>query len=82
QFGCSIGCKDKTEIIRYLGVFSRNLENIFEHFEQYADWTYSVAWIDCLAKGNDLGRSILMIGEHADDGFLHLPRNKKIFCAC
>ncbi|MCP4108487.1 MAG: FAD-binding oxidoreductase [Desulfobacteraceae bacterium] len=59
-------------------VKARNLEEIFKYFEQYADWTYSVAWIDCLAKGNDLGRSILMIGEHADDGFLHLPRNKKL----
>ncbi len=58
-------------------VKARNLEDIFKYFDQYSDWTYSVAWIDCLAKGNDLGRSILMLGEHADDGFLHLPRKKK-----
>lgn len=29
------------------------------------DDQYSVAWIDCLAKGNNLGRSIIMTAHHA-----------------
>ena len=34
-------------------------------FEKYKDYTYSVAWIDCLKKGEHFGRSILIVGEHA-----------------
>jgi FAD/FMN-containing dehydrogenase len=30
-----------------------------------ADWPYTVGWIDCLARGQDLGRGILMRGRHA-----------------
>ncbi|MDH4318796.1 MAG: FAD-binding protein, partial [Desulfobulbaceae bacterium] len=32
--------------------------------------TYSVAWIDCLAKAAHLGRSLVMLGEHGENGEL------------
>jgi decaprenylphospho-beta-D-ribofuranose 2-oxidase len=44
---------------------ARNLEELLEFFEVYNHFTYSVAWIDCLQKGKNFGRSILMLGESA-----------------
>lgn len=42
-----------------------NLAECFEHIESNADSKYSVAWLDCLATGENLGRSVLYLGEHA-----------------
>lgn len=47
-----------------------SLEQVLALFEQHRDATYSVAWIDCVAGGARLGRSLLMLGEHALDGGL------------
>lgn len=48
------------------------IEEACEAFEANNSSTYSVAWIDCLTTGKDLGRSVLMLGEHADNGDLDL----------
>ena len=42
-----------------------NLEETMALFDAHESATYSVAWIDCLTKGKHLGRSLLMLGEHA-----------------
>ncbi len=44
---------------------AENLSEIMDSFEASGSCTYSVAWIDCLAKGESMGRSIMMRGEHA-----------------
>ncbi len=44
---------------------TENIEQTIDLFEQSLDSTYSVAWIDCLQKGKKLGRSLIMLGEHA-----------------
>ena len=51
--------------IRQESIKAENLDEIFNLFEESESWTYTVAWIDCLQKGGNLGRSILMRGEHA-----------------
>ena len=42
-----------------------NLDCAMEAFEASQGSTYSVAWIDCLASGAALGRSVVILGEHA-----------------
>lgn len=66
--------KIETAYIRQEIEKAKNLDQIFEIFNHSAQWTYSVAWIDCLAKGNSLGRSVLIRGEHA--GLHEIPAMK------
>ncbi|WP_376872437.1 FAD-dependent oxidoreductase [Albirhodobacter sp. R86504] len=42
-----------------------SLDEAMALFEANQGATYSVAWIDCLARGEHLGRSLVMLGEHA-----------------
>ena len=45
---------------------TRNFDELCHHFEQtQQQYTYSVAWIDSLAKGAQIGRGSLILGEHA-----------------
>jgi decaprenylphospho-beta-D-ribofuranose 2-oxidase len=79
--------KIETSYIKQKQVKAKNLEHILQLFEEYKDYTYSVAWIDCLKKGKGFGRSILILGEHAKVSELSpkqqqqplaLPRKKQI----
>lgn len=67
--------KIETSYIKQKQVKAKNLEEVIELFEKYRNYTYSVAWIDCLKKGENFGRSILMLGEHAR--IEDLDENKK-----
>lgn len=67
---------------------TKNLDELYGLFEQSSHFTYSVSWIDCLARGKHLGKGILLNGEHAKLGDLpkerqrqaplELPRKKKL----
>ena len=64
----------RSSAIRETVVKAANLEEIFTLFAACRDATYSVAWIDCLATGDALGRSLLLLGEHGEDGRFEEPR--------
>jgi decaprenylphospho-beta-D-ribofuranose 2-oxidase len=79
--------KIETSFIQQKQVKAENLEELIRLFDEYKDYTYSVAWIDCLKKGAHFGRSILILGEHAElrelshiqqSDPLQLPKKKQI----
>ena len=57
---------------------ARNLEEALALFEAHQEQTYSAAWIDCLATGKSLGRSLLTLGEHADAGGLTCGKSGRL----
>lgn len=57
--------KIETSYIAQKKIRAQNLEELLDLFEANKNYTYSVAWIDCLKKGKDSGRSLLILGEHA-----------------
>lgn len=57
---------------------TENLKETFEAFEKYKDKPYSVAWIDCLAKRNKLGKCLLMAGDFSNGNELNYQQKKKL----
>lgn len=68
----------QSQWIEQTTIKTANLKQTFEAFEQCQDSPYSVAWIDCLAKGESLGRSLLMIGDFAQNGDLRYQPKKTL----
>ncbi|OWU85755.1 FAD-linked oxidase [Oceanicola sp. 22II-s10i] len=60
--------------IRQEMVPAANLDAAMEVFET-TDATYSVAWFDCLGRGDALGRSLVVLGDHATRD--ELPSDKR-----
>jgi decaprenylphospho-beta-D-ribofuranose 2-oxidase len=55
-----------TDLINETIIQASSLETLLQLFEKHSNATYSVAWIDCLARGRHAGRSILLVGEHVE----------------
>lgn len=68
--------KIETSYIKQKQIKAKNLEEVIQLFEDYKHYTYSVAWIDCLKKGENFGRSILILGEHAKTSELDEQKKK------
>ena len=70
--------KINSKHINQTTIKTKNLKETFEAFEKYKDKPYSVAWIDCLAKGDNIGKCLLMVGDFDDDGDLDYGIKKKL----
>ena len=69
----------ETDLIRQTLLKAANLEEAMALFEANTAATYSVAWIDCLARGGRLGRSLIMLGEHLAGADLPAERKGQAF---
>jgi decaprenylphospho-beta-D-ribofuranose 2-oxidase len=67
----------ETSFVSLKSIKATNLSEVLDLFDQYNNYTYSVAWIDCLSNGAKLGRSILMLGEHSELDQLNSHQLKK-----
>ena len=61
-------------------VATRDLDETMAGFEASRDWPYSVAWIDCLARGATLGRALLMRGRFMQRAALPVPQAVEPLC--
>ncbi len=55
----------ETSFIRQKNIIIGGLDEMIARIREFQSATYSVAWIDTLASGKNLGRGVLMLGEHA-----------------
>jgi decaprenylphospho-beta-D-ribofuranose 2-oxidase len=79
--------KIETAYITQKQIQTKNLDHVIDLFNEYKDYTYSMAWIDCLKKGDKQGRSIMFVGEHSklkelptkyQSKPLYIPQKRKI----
>ena len=70
--------KIQSSSIEQRTIRTSNLEEVFDRFEENLECTYSVAWLDCLATGPSLGRSLLFLGEHGTDEKFSTPGKRSL----
>jgi decaprenylphospho-beta-D-ribofuranose 2-oxidase len=70
--------KINSKYIDQTTIKTQNLKETFQAFEEYQHIPYSVAWIDCLAKGTEIGKCLLMTGNFRDDGQLDYKNKSNI----
>lgn len=68
----------RSGLIKQKTLKSRSLKELLELFKANSEAPYSVAWIDCLATNGKLGRSVLLLGEHAEEGDLKVDIRQRL----
>jgi decaprenylphospho-beta-D-ribofuranose 2-oxidase len=57
--------KIETGWMRNRTIVASDLDETIKALQKTSDYTYSAAWVDCLARGASVGRSLLFVAEHA-----------------
>ena len=60
--------KVSSVFIKRNSIIAKNLDDCMDLIDQNEDSKHSFAWLDCLARGKSLGRSILHLADHCADG--------------
>ena len=55
----------KTSWIKQKTLVAKNIDQTIEIFENNMNATYSVAWLNSTETKNNIGQSLIMLGEHA-----------------
>lgn len=58
----------QSQFIKEKKIATGNLFETLNAFDMYSESKYVVAWIDSFAQGDRLGRSILIVGDHSEEG--------------
>lgn len=93
-FAATIGGLGLTGVIEWIEVRLRPIRSAlidatYERFDSLSEFfalsdeldhrhEYTVAWIDCVARGRDVGRGVYMTGDHAAEGGLLPDRRRKL----
>ena len=56
-----------TGLIKQKIIRTQNLKETFSVLNDSKNYTYSVAWLDTMSKGINLGRSIITLGDHLNE---------------
>jgi FAD/FMN-containing dehydrogenase len=65
--------KVKTAHIMQRNIIARDLATLTSLLKTHESATFSVAWVDCMAKGTNLGRGVVILGEYAQVDELRPP---------
>ena len=65
----------ESQNIESFSIKTNNLQETFDIFESKQSCKYSVAWIDTGAKGLNVGRGLVSIGDFSSDGDLNYQSN-------
>ncbi len=69
--------KVSSATIKQRTLIAEDLAAALKMLSENSESTYSVAWLDCLARGENLGRSVVFLGEHDTEvGDLKTPLSK------